>query len=89
VIANVSRGVIGDARARFSPVRVLSITASPEALRARLVTRGREAVEDIEGRIARAGAYQVTGPDVIAIANDASLEHGIALFLGALCAGNA
>ncbi len=87
VVANVSRGVIDEARKLLHPVWVLSITASPAALCARLSARGRESAAEIDARIARAAAYRVEGPDVVTIANDGSVEHGVSLFLAALRQG--
>src|ERR1700686_4695699 len=46
VVANVSRGVVDDAAARF-PVRVIEVTAPPDMLASRLAARGRENVADI------------------------------------------
>jgi phosphonate metabolism protein PhnN/1,5-bisphosphokinase (PRPP-forming) len=84
VIANVSRGVINEARARLQPVRVLSITASAQALRTCLESRGRETAAEIEDRIARAQVYAVEGGDVLVIRNDGDVARGVALFLEAL-----
>ncbi len=81
-VANVSRTIIADAAQRF-PVRVIEITASPDILAARLVTRGREAVADVVARLAR----RITVPDdvlVEAVVNDGSLEDGVARFIAAL-----
>lgn len=82
VIANVSRSIIAEARRRF-PVRVIEVTAPPEVLAARLVTRGRETAADIAARLARSVAV----PDGIAletVMNDADLETGVTRFLAAL-----
>jgi ribose 1,5-bisphosphokinase PhnN len=42
------------------------------------MARGRETALEIADRIARAAAYDVTGPDVVFLNNDASLDAGIA-----------
>jgi ribose 1,5-bisphosphokinase len=52
VVANVSRGIIAEAAARF-PVRVVEVTAPPDVLAQRLTARGRESAEDIAKRLAR------------------------------------
>jgi ribose 1,5-bisphosphokinase len=82
VVANVSRGVIAEAAARF-PVRVIEVTAPPEVLAARLATRGRESVADVVARLARS----VTVPDGVraeTVMNDATVEAGVERFLAAL-----
>jgi len=84
VIANVSRGVLEGARAAFSPVIVVSIIVPPEVLRARLEARGRETAADIERRLARASALEVSGPDVRKVVNDGTVAQGVARFLDAL-----
>ncbi|EKE76413.1 phosphonate metabolism protein/1,5-bisphosphokinase (PRPP-forming) PhnN [Oceanibaculum indicum] len=84
VIANVSRGVLDEARGKYGRVAILSIAVSPEILAARLRARGRETEEQIAGRLARAAAFSVTGPDVIDIRNDGDLAESIAAFVTAL-----
>jgi ribose 1,5-bisphosphokinase len=77
VVVNVSRGVIDEARRRLGAVRVVSVSADPEQLAERLRQRGRESEAEIADRIARAQAYGVAGPDVIALRNDGSREAGV------------
>ncbi len=84
VVANVSRTVIDQARREFPQVRVVSITADPAVVAARLAARGRESADEITARLARGGAYEVSGEDVIVVRNDGSLEDGVAAFLDAL-----
>ncbi|MCH2395782.1 phosphonate metabolism protein/1,5-bisphosphokinase (PRPP-forming) PhnN [Oceanibaculum sp.] len=84
VIANVSRGVLDEARGKYGRVAILSITVSPEILTARLRARGRETEDQIAGRLDRAAAFRVTGPDVIEIRNDGDLAESVAAFVAAL-----
>ncbi len=82
VVANVSRGVIAAAAARF-PVRVLEITAPPGVLAARLAARGRESEADIRQRLARVAALP-EGVEVVTVQNDATVAEGTARVLAAL-----
>jgi ribose 1,5-bisphosphokinase len=72
VVVNVSRGVLDTAR-RLYPTRVIAITAPLPVLAARLARRGRESVDDVARRLARADA-PVTADETIA--NDGSIEAG-------------
>ena len=82
VVANLSRGALADAAARYS-LRVLEITA-PVALRAeRLAARGREKVADIAARLAREAPLP-PGLDVEVVSNDGAREIGVARVLQAL-----
>ncbi len=83
VVANVSRGVIGAAAARF-PVRVIEITAPPEVLAARLAARGREDAADIAAatRARRCRCRMAYRPK--RCMNDGSVRNGAARFLAAL-----
>ncbi len=84
VVANVSRSVIADARRRFAPVRVLSITARPDTLRRRLEARGRESAAEIAERLERAVAFDASGPGVVKISNDGPLEDAVNEMISAL-----
>jgi ribose 1,5-bisphosphokinase len=84
VVANVSRAVVEDARSRFSPLKVLLVTAAPEILATRLSGRGRETAEDIARRLARAPYAPPSGPEVCEIRNDGAMEAGVAALLDAL-----
>ena len=77
VVINVSRAILDEARRQFSPLVVVSITAPSEVIEQRLMARGRETASEIADRIARAAAYDVTGPDVVLLSNDASLDAGV------------
>lgn len=78
VVVNVSRTVIPQARQWLTPLVVVNVTASAELLRRRLTDRGRETAAEIEARVARATDFVVAGPDVVQLANDGTLEAGIA-----------
>lgn len=78
VVLNASRTIVEEARVRFAPVRIASVTASPETLRTRLSGRARESALEIEARLARAAAAQVSGPDVTVISNDGPVDDGVA-----------
>jgi len=80
VVANVSRAVVAEARARFQPTRVILVTAPAEVLRARLHARGREADAAVDARLER--AVDVAADCVIV--NDGAPETAVQSFLAAL-----
>lgn len=84
VIANVSRSVLADARQRLAPVGIVVVTAAPDVLAYRLARRGRESIEDIRQRLARATVDMPTGPDVRLVQNDRDLADGIRSFMHAI-----
>jgi guanylate kinase len=84
VVANVSRTVIPLARELYQPLAIVKISAPEDLLRQRLTERGREDAAEIEGRIKRAGAFDVGGPDVLELSNDSPLEVGIARLVNIL-----
>ncbi len=80
VIANVSRRIVPEARARYECL-VIAVTAPPEILAARLAQRRREDEADIARRLQR------ETPDIDAdvhIVNDGTPEDGAAALLTAL-----
>ena len=84
VLANRSRGVLSEAKRRFARFEVLSLTASPQVLAARLRGRGRETEDEITARLARA---ERALPDHIAaleIDNSGPLEQTVAQAVAAL-----
>ncbi|MEQ8601732.1 MAG: phosphonate metabolism protein/1,5-bisphosphokinase (PRPP-forming) PhnN [Marivibrio sp.] len=74
VVANASRGILGQARAKYPRLSVLHITAPDAVLAARLAARGRETADQIEARLARAGYAAPRGPRVVEIVNHGALE---------------
>ena len=57
VLLNGSRANLPEALARFLDLVAVHITASPQVLRERLLSRGRETREEVEARVQRALAY--------------------------------
>jgi phosphonate metabolism protein PhnN/1,5-bisphosphokinase (PRPP-forming) len=88
VVVNVSRAVLDLARHLYPPVIVVSVTVPPEVLAERLRRRRRETEEDITGRLARAGAYDVTGPDVVALDNSGTIPTAGAQLAAIIAAGS-
>jgi phosphonate metabolism protein PhnN/1,5-bisphosphokinase (PRPP-forming) len=84
VVANGSRAVLAEARARLAPVRVVVISAPTRMVQARLVARGRESVAGIEARVSRAAENGVPGADVIEVVNDGTVAAGIEALVAAL-----
>jgi len=75
VVANLSRGVLGEAASRY-PLRVLNITAPLPVLAARLALRGREDAADIAARLARESALP-DALDIVTVMNDRSVADGV------------
>jgi len=80
VVVNVSRAVASAARQRFSPCKVILVTARREILAERLAARGREAPEIVTRRLDR--QVDLT-PDSL-IVNEGPIEITLARFLEAL-----
>ncbi|HUG63572.1 MAG TPA: phosphonate metabolism protein/1,5-bisphosphokinase (PRPP-forming) PhnN [Methylomirabilota bacterium] len=77
VVANLSRGVLTDARAAFPAVRIVNVTAPPAVLASRLAGRGRETRAEIETRLARRSPVAVSGPDVLTVENAGALDEAV------------
>lgn len=58
VLVNGSRGYLHEARERYPHLQPVLLTVSLPVLRARLLARGRESIEDIEARLARNQQFQ-------------------------------
>ncbi|WP_415404355.1 phosphonate metabolism protein/1,5-bisphosphokinase (PRPP-forming) PhnN [Tateyamaria sp. SN3-11] len=84
LLANLSRGVLVKAQARFPGLVVISLTASTDVLAERLAQRGREDREQITRRLARAGSGLPDGVDAVEIDNSADLDATVRAALGAL-----
>jgi ribose 1,5-bisphosphokinase len=81
-IFNISRRMIGVARAKWPRAQVISVTAGPEALRQRLNARGRENEAEVEERVRRAHdkASAIGGP-VHVLDNSGPLDNAIEKFV--------
>jgi phosphonate metabolism protein PhnN/1,5-bisphosphokinase (PRPP-forming) len=82
VVANVSRGVIGEAASRYA-VRVIEVNAPPEILAARLAARGRESAGDVARRLGRTATIP-SGVAVTTVWNDGTLAEGADRFVAAI-----
>jgi thymidine phosphorylase len=81
VVANVSRGVVGEAVAHFRPACVIQITAPPPVLESRL--NARDDISNLEERLART----VMLPDGISVnhlLNTKDVETGVGRLVGLL-----
>lgn len=83
-VANVSRTVIPDIKARYAHVSTVLITANPEALAERLARRGRETREEVLARLARATDTALAVEDATVIDNSEPLEAAGERFLAVL-----
>jgi ribose 1,5-bisphosphokinase len=85
VVCNVSRSVVGDARARYRRAVVVLVTAPEEVLRARLMARGRPSDIDVAARLSRASSFASTlCPDHV-IVNVGSIERAAAELAALIC----
>ena len=83
-VANVSQGVIHEARRRLGALRGISVSADPRELAQRLRRRGRESETEIAQRIARAQAHNIEGEDVVELRNDGSPEESVMAMMRAI-----
>lgn len=84
VVANGSRATIAELAQRVPDLKVVEITAPPEAVAARLRARGREDEAQVAERISRTVPPMPYGVDVIRIVNDADVATGIGKLVAAL-----
>jgi ribose 1,5-bisphosphokinase len=87
VLVNGSRGAFVLACERFPALRPVLITASPQAIAARLAERGRENDVEIAARLARVDAYAVPEGSMV-IHNDGCLAEAGASLLQAIRAAH-
>ncbi len=85
VLLNGSRAYLPEALARFPDLVAVHITASPQVLRERLLSRGRETHDEVEARVRRALAYTPpAGAAGLEIHNDSPLNDAGQQLLSAL-----
>ena len=85
VLLNGSRANLPEALARFPHLVAVHITASPQVLRERLLSRGRETREEVEARVQRALAYTPPpGAARLEVHNDGALDDAGQRLLNAL-----
>lgn len=85
VLLNGSRAYLADALARFPDLVAVHITASPQVLRQRLLSRGRETADQVESRVQRAMAFiPPAGVASLEVHNDSTLDDAGKLLLQAL-----
>jgi phosphonate metabolism protein PhnN/1,5-bisphosphokinase (PRPP-forming) len=77
VIANLSRSILEQAENLGYKVTVIHITAAAEVLQQRLMLRGREAPQDISGRLNREASLTIKTARLIEIRNEKSPSEGI------------
>jgi phosphonate metabolism protein PhnN/1,5-bisphosphokinase (PRPP-forming) len=77
VVVNVSRAIVNEAHARFSPVESIWVTADPDILRERLLRRGRESGAEIADRLHAALQVADMAGTVHVIANAAAIAQGV------------
>ncbi|MDM9593079.1 phosphonate metabolism protein/1,5-bisphosphokinase (PRPP-forming) PhnN [Pseudomonas guariconensis] len=82
VLVNGSRGYLPEARRRYPNLLAIRLEVAPQVLRERLLTRGREAVEQVEQRLARSALLQAgDDPDVHVLDNSTSLADTVKALL--------
>jgi ribose 1,5-bisphosphokinase len=81
VLVNGSRGYLAQARQRYPDLLAVLLTVSDQALRQRLLARGRESLDEIEARLQRnavfAGDLVACDPGVFVLDNSGALAHSV------------
>jgi ribose 1,5-bisphosphokinase len=89
VVVNGSREYLEDAAAIYPDLLPVLIEVAPDALRQRLLARGRETLAEVERRIVRATSFQSqTRAGIARIRNDGDLEIAGRVLVELLLAGN-
>lgn len=84
VVANLSRGVLGEAARLFPALLVLQVAAPAEVVARRLRARGREDEASVARRLARPSPPPPPGLRAVTIDNGGPLEGAVAQALDAL-----
>jgi ribose 1,5-bisphosphokinase len=84
ILFNGSRAALAAAKAAFPDLRVILVTAPDAILAARLAQRGRESLDDIAARLARADFALPQGITATTVLNDSTPAIGIARLMAAL-----
>lgn len=84
LLINLSRSVLAEAAAKVPRFLVVSLTARPDVLAARLSSRSRESAEDIARRLARVAKPLPDGLDRLDVDNSAELEQTLRTLRGHL-----
>lgn len=84
VVVNVSRKIIGEARATYGKCAVVLIEASVETRAARLAARGRETAGEVSARLQREGEVLTKDTVTTRIDNSGSLDAAVAAFVSAV-----
>lgn len=83
VVANVSRGVIGEARSRYADVKVVNVTAPADVLATRLAARNRSSDGPLAARLGRVSGDKDFQPDAV-IENIGDAEAGAVKLLAVI-----
>lgn len=82
VVANVSRQIVSEARAKWPSTYVIHITAGKDVRRERLIARGRESVDGINERIERADSFETFDAEWLSrLDNSGALADGVERFV--------
>lgn len=84
VVINCSRTVIADAMYRYTNLLVVEVTAPPEVLHERIISRGRESEAEAWLRVGREVPPQPPGVPILQIDNAGLLDSAVCLFHSAL-----
>lgn len=84
VIANISRAMVEEVRARFRPSFIIEITAAPDVLATRLAARGREDAAMQIARLERGTAQSTSVTPDARIENNTTAEAAVDAFLALL-----
>ena len=87
VVANVSRGIVGQAVMHYSPALVLEVTAPSDILAVRLSRRRRETAADVARRLARPAPSIPDSARHAVVVNEGTVQEGVDRLVDALRSG--